>query len=362
MYLHEFQSKQYFARHGIPTPPGRTATSQQAAREIAAEFDAPVVVNAQALDGPRVFRLATTPDEAEHIARDILAMTIAGVRVRTLLLEPAQDVATELILGIYADRGSSLVMLASTEGQTPLRETINPLLGLHDFQARNLANGLNLPRETWGAFTEMARNLYRCFSACDAVRAEINPLGLLRDGNLLALGGKLIIDDNALYRQPEIASIRDTKAEHESAVQARAAGISYLRLSGTVGCVVNGAGLGMATMDMLAHYGLAASSFLDLGSDVRRDKIVAALRLILPDARTILFNLFADKSSCDEIARELLAAVELAPPAIPLVVRLAGCDREAGHALLAAAGYPGLVVAPSVRAAVERLAHVDPDR
>lgn len=355
MYLHEYQSKQYFARYGIPTPPGRTATTEQAARDIAAEFGSAVVVNAQALAGPRVFRLATTPDEAEHIARDILAMTIAGVRVRTLLLEPAQDVALQMTLGIHADRGNTVVMLAALEGQATLRETINPLLGLHDFQARNLANGLNLPRENWSVFTQIARNLYHCFSGCDAVRAEINPLGLLADGRLLALGGKLVIDDNALYRQPEIAAIRDTKAEHETAVQARAAGINYVRLSGTVGCIVNGAGLGMAAMDLLTQYGLAASSFLDLGSDFQRDKIAAALRLILPEARSVLFSLFADKTNCETMAQELLAAVTAVQPAIPLVVRLAGCNHEAGQALLAASGQPGLVVAPSVRAGVERL-------
>ena len=192
-------------------------------------------------------------------------MTISGVRVRTILIEPAADVTAEYFLGIYGDRGSSLLMLASTEGgseisqierdkpETIFRETINPFLGVLEFQARNLASGINLPREHWSAFTQIAQNLYRCCIACDAVRAEINPLALTRSGDLIALGGKLVIDDNALFRQPELAAIRDVKAEHESAVQARAAGISYVRLPGTIGCIVSGAGLGMATIDMLAR-------------------------------------------------------------------------------------------------------------
>ncbi|MEO8396892.1 MAG: ATP-grasp domain-containing protein, partial [Chloroflexota bacterium] len=316
MYLHEYQSKQYFARFGIQTPPGKTAETEQEAFAAASEFGVPVVVNAQALDNQRVFRLAQTPEQARLDATDILAMTLSGVRVGTVLIEPATRVAAEYFLGIYGDRGSSWLMIASSAGghdiseieraypHTLSRETIKPFLGVLEFQARNLASGLNLPREHWNAFTQIAQNLYRCAVACDAVRAEINPLGLTSSGELLALGGKLVIDDNALFRQTELASIRDVKAEPPSAVEARAAGISYVHLSGSIGCVVSGAGLGMATLDMLARHNAAGSSLLDLGGDIQRDKISAALRLILPDARAVLFNIFADKTSCVEAARE----------------------------------------------------------
>ncbi len=371
MYLHEYQSKQYFARYGIPTLQGKTADSQQDAFAVASEFGVPVVINAQALANQRVFRLANTPKEAEYIAQDILAMTLQGVRVHTLLIEPAAEVAAEYFLGLYADRGSSLLMFASTEGGSEIsqiehshrdrlaREVVNPLLGVFEFQARNLANGINLPREHWNAFTRIAQNLYRCLVACDAVRAEINPLALTQGGELIALGGKLEIDDNALFRQPELAAIRDVKAENETLVQARAAGISYVRLSGSIGCIVSGAGLGMATIDLLARHTESASSLLDLGSEIQRAKISAALSLVLPDSRAVLFNIFADKSTCDSIATELVAALEEQPPAVPVVIRLAGQNAEEGHALLTAAH---LTIAESSTEAVQLITgsvHVD---
>jgi len=375
MYLHEYQSKQYFARFGIQTPPGKIAETEQEAFNAAAEFGVPVVVNAQALDHQRVFRLASTPDQARAIAADILAMTISGVRVGTVLIEPAVAVSAEYFLGIYGDRGSSWLMIASPEGgrdiieierehpQTLCRETIKPFLGVLEFQARNLASGLNLPREQWNAFTQIAQNLYRCAVACDAIRAEINPLSFTANGDLIALGGKLVIDDNALFRQTELASIRDVKAEPQSVVAARAAGISYVHLSGTIGCVVSGAGLGMATLDMLARHNAAGSSLLDLGGDIQRDKISAALRLILPEAQSVLFNIFADKTSCIEVARELLAAFSTIQAALPLVIRLAGRDAEAGRAALEAANLPLLSTAATTYEAVEAVSkgggHVD---
>jgi succinyl-CoA synthetase beta subunit len=378
MLLHEYQSKQYFARFGISTPQGRTATTPQAARSAAAEFGVPVVVNAQALDNRRVFRLAPTPDDAERIAAEILALTIAGVRVRTLLIEPAADITAQFFLGIYADRGDRLLMLASADAaggditQIPpkslLQETINPFLGVQGFQARDLASWINLPRENWGVFTQTAQNLYRCCLACDAVRAEINPLGLTRSGEMIALGGKLVIDDNALFRQKELASIRDEKAEHESDVQARAAGVSYARLNGKVGCIVSGAGLGMATMDLLAQAGTPASSFLDVGSNIDRNKLIAALRIVLPEAKALLINIFAEKVHCDEIAEELVAAFAEVYRNIPVVIRLAGRDAAQGHAILADASV-ALSTALTTREAVEqvaaaakRSAHVDSGR
>ena len=194
MYLHEYQSKQYFARFGIQTPLGKTAATDQEAYDAAVEIGVPVVVNAQTLDSQRVFRLAQTPEQARRVAADILALTISGVRVGTVLIEPAIAVIAEYFLGLYGDRGSSWLLVASDEGghdiieierdhpQTLSREFINPFLGVLEFQARNLASGLNLPREQWTTFTQIAQNLYRCAVACDAVRAEINPLGLTSTG------------------------------------------------------------------------------------------------------------------------------------------------------------------------------------
>ncbi len=368
MYLHEYQSKQAFARHGIPVPAGKIATTEQEASAIASEFGVPVVVNAQALAHERVFRLARTPQEAELVARDIFAQSIQGVRIHTLLIEPAAEIVAEYFLGLYADRGSNLLMVASTEGggeisqierdkpQTLARETINPMLGILDFQARNLANGINLPRENWKAFIPLAYNFYRCCVDCDAVRGEINPLGLTRTGDLIALGGKLEIDDNALFRQRELAAIRDERAEHESIVLARNARISYVHLSGSIGLMVSGAGLGMATMDLLARHHAEASSFLDLGSNIQRDKVSVALGLILPNVRALLINIFADRAPCDEIAEELLAAIHEIKPTIPLIVRLAGEHAAEGRAILSAVSGVDLSFAATTTEAVQRAA------
>lgn len=368
MYLHEYQSKRLFERYSIPVLPGRIASTAEEAAEIASEFGVPVIINAQTLGNQRVFRRAETPEEARTTAQEILDMTLAGVRVRLLLVEPAVDIENEIFLGIFGNRGSGIFMYASTEAGKDLneieratpesiyRESIDPFLGVLGFQARNLASSVNLPRETWGVFTEIATNLYRCAQECDAVRIEINPLGLMRDGQLMALGGRLVLDDNALFRQPELAALRDVQAENETAVQARAADIRYIRLSGKTGCIFSGAGLGMATMDLLAKYGAPAASFVDLGSEIYRDKVVGALRLIMPDAEMILFNIFAEKASCPEIAQELLAAIEETKPNVPTMIRLAGHDAQAGENLMHAASLPNLGIARTTTEAVQWIA------
>lgn len=368
MFLQEYQSKQYFERYNIPVPRWEIASSVQQATSIAADFGVPVVINAQSLSNRRVFRVAHTPQEAEHIARDILAMTIDGVRVRTLLIEPMIETEAEFFLGIYGNRSSDLLMLASSEGgsdireiermkpETLFRETINPFLGVHDFQARNLASGINLPREAWTDFTHIANNLYRCAIACDAVRIEINPLGYTKTGVLIALGGRLVIDDNALFRQAKLAALRDEQAEHETAVKARSSEITYIRLNGRIGCIVSGAGLGMATIDLLAKHNTPASSFLDLGSDITQDKIRAALQLVETDSDAVLFNIFADRAPCEQVAHELVAVLAETKPTFPFVVRLVGDEPERGAAVLNAAAIPNVTTASSTTDAVERIA------
>lgn len=365
MYLHEYQSKRLFERYSIPVVPGRVASTAKEAAEIASEFGVPVIINAQTLGNQRVLRRAETPEEARTTAQEILDMTLAGVRVRLLLVEPAVDIESEIFLGIFGNRGSGIFIYASTEAGKDLneieravpesiyRESIDPFLGVLGFQARNLASSVNLPRETWGVFTEIATNLYRCAQECDAVRIEINPLGLMRDGQLMALGGRLVLDDNALFRQSELAALRDVQAENETAVQARTADIRYIRLSGKTGCIFSGAGLGMATMDLLAKYGAPAASFVDLGSEIYRDKVVGALELIMPDAETILFNIFAEKASCPEIAQELIAAIEETKPNVPIMIRLAGHDAQASENLMHAANLPNLGTARTTTEAVQ---------
>ncbi len=292
MYLHQHQSKQYIERFGIPVLPGRAVAYPHDAFAAASELNVPVTLTAQLLTNERIVRRAETAQEAENVAREMFSLNIAGVRVRTLLVEPVVDVDAEVFLGIYGNLGGSLLLFASAEGGSDLntierekphtlfRETIDPFLGVLEFQARNLASGINLPRECWGEFSSIAAGLYRCALATDAVRAEINPLGLARSGELITLGGRLAIDDNALFRQQELAALRDVQAEHPTSVQARTSAITYVHLQGKTGCIISGAGLGMATMDLLERQGTPASSFLDLGSDIHRDKVTTALRTI----------------------------------------------------------------------------------
>jgi succinyl-CoA synthetase beta subunit len=368
MYLHQHQSKQYFERFGIPVLPGRAAAYPHDAFAAASEFNAPVTITAQLLTNERIVRRAETAQEAENIAREMFAMEVEGVRIRLVLVEPAVETDAEFFLGMYGNLGRSLLLFASTEGGSDLsriererpdtlfRETIDPFIGVLEFQSRNLASGINLPRECWGEFSRIAASLYRCALATDAIRAEINPLGLTRTGELIMIGGRLVIDDNALFRQRELAALRDVQAEHPTSVQARMSAITYVHLPGQTGCIVSGAGLGMATMDLLEQHRAPASSFLDLGSDIRRDKVSSALQLILPEARAVLFNIFADRAPCDEIAAELIAAFAEIPVLVPLVVRLAGQQADAANELLRAAALPNLLTAATTSEAVHLVA------
>jgi succinyl-CoA synthetase beta subunit len=354
--LHEYQSKRRFARYGIPVLPGDVATTPEEARQIAREIGGPVVVKAQVLVGGRGkaggVKLAQNPDEAEERARQILGMSIKGHIVHRVLIDPAAKIATEIYLGITNDRASgTAVMMSSSEGgveieqvarENPnaiIREQISPLLGLRDYQARNIANSINLPREHWSAFTAIAQALYRCYVESDATLAEINPLIITGDGQLLALDGKMIIDDNALYRQKELAEMRDTSAEPEAERIARQAGLTYVKLPGQIGCMVNGAGLAMTTMDMIKLYGgedIGPANFLDIGGGAQADRVAAALRIILsdPNVKAVLFNIFGGITRGDEVARGILQALAEVQTALPMIIRLAGTNSAEGLAII----------------------------
>lgn len=273
----------------------------------------------------------------------------------------AAAVIAHFFLGIYADRGNSIVMVASADGASSagrgrfVSETINPFLGVLEFQARNLANGINLSRDSWSAFIAITQNLYHCLVSCDAVRAEIAPLGLLPDGSLLALGGDLTLDDNALFRQPDLVASSVPEADQGSEALARAAGVSFVRLGGTVACAANGAGLGLATLDLLSRNGCAAACFLDM-SRVHRTSISAAFNLILPGAVCGLFNIFADRDSCVEVAQEFQAALTETPPTVPLIIRLAGREAEHGLAALDVLNIPNVVITAELSEAVRLVA------
>ena len=376
MNLHEYQSKARFAEYGIPTPRGKVAHSPQQAYEIAKELGAPVVIKAQVLTGGRGkaggVKLAATPEEAERHADAILGMDIRDHKVLRVLVDTASTIQKEIYLGVTNDRAARRpLIMASAEGgmdieevnrESPekiIREHIDPFLGLRDYQIRNLAYGIELPRELWKPFMKIAQALYRCYAESDATLAEINPLIIDGEGQLLAVDGKMSIDDNALFRHPNLAELRDTSAEPEAESHARAAGLSYIKLDGTIGCMVNGAGLAMTTMDMTKLFGGAPANFLDIGGGAKAETVAVALRIILsdPNVKAVLFNIFGGITRCDEVARGILAALGEVQVDLPLVVRLVGTNEEEGRALLDAAKIPHMetarTLAEAARKAVE---------
>ncbi len=371
MKLHEYQSKFRFAEYGIPIPRGKVATAPKEAFEIAKEIGAPVVIKAQVLVGGRGkaggVKLAATAEEAEKRAGEILGMSIKGLPVRKVLVDPASEIKDEIYLGVTTDRAARrTVVMASAAGGVDIEEVaattpekivrayVDPCLGLRDYQARDLANGISLPRDYWSTFIKIATGLYRCYLESDATLAEINPLVTTGDNALLAVDGKMVIDDNALFRHPDLAEMRDTDEEPPAETAARQAGLSYVKLDGTIGCMVNGAGLAMATMDMVKLFGGEPANFLDIGGGAQADKVATALRIILedPNVRAVLFNIFGGITRGDEVARGVLAALEELKPGVPMVVRLVGTNAEEGRAILADAN---LITATSLAEAAQKV-------
>ncbi len=353
MKLHEYQSKQIFAKYGIPIPHGRVAATAEAARQIAQELGGRVVIKAQALVGGRGkaggIKVARDPNEAEGLATQILKMELKGLPVRKVLVDEAASIETEIYLGITNDRAARRpVMMASAAGgvdieevarETPekiVRVRIDPLLGLRDYQARDIAAGIDLPRELWRDFTAIALGLWRAYSENDATLAEINPLIINKDKKLVALDGKMLIDDNALFRQPDLAELRDIDEEAPEETEARKYGLSYIKLDGNIGCMVNGAGLAMTSMDVIKLFGGEPANFLDIGGGAGSDKVAAAMKIILtdPNVKAVLFNIFGGITRCDEVAKGILVAMDEVKPKVPMVVRLVGTNAEEGRRLL----------------------------
>ena len=353
MKLHEYQSKLIFAKYGVPIPKGRVAATAAEARAIAEELGGRVVVKSQVLVGGRGkaggIRLANNPHEAEEVATQILAMEIKGLPVRKVLVDEAASISKEIYLGITNDRAARKpVMMASAAGgveieevarQTPekiIKVHIDPLLGLKDYQARDIAVGIDLPKEHWKLFGQIANGLWRAYQDCDATLAEINPLVITGDNRLIALDGKMLIDDNALFRHTDLTELRDLDVEAPAEIEARKYGLSFIKLDGNIGCMVNGAGLAMTTMDIIKLFGGEPANFLDIGGGASADKVSAALRIILtdPNVKAVLFNVFGGITRCDEVARGILSALEDVKPKVPMVVRLVGTNAEEGRQLL----------------------------
>jgi len=352
--LHEFQSKRIFSHYGIPIPQGDVATTPAEAGAIAARLGKPVVIKSQVLVGGRGkaggIKLARDPAEAERVAGQILGMDIKGLKVKKVLVDEAANIGHEIYLGIVVDRATKrAVMMASAEGGVEIEEVarvspdkihkvyIDPFLGLQPFQAREVAFGIGLEKGLIGPFSAIAQGLWRAFAATDSSLAEINPLVVTGDGKLLAVDGKIVLDDNGLFRHPDLAEMRDLDEEAPAETEARLHGLSYVKLDGNVGCMVNGAGLAMASMDVIKLFGGAPANFLDIGGGAKADKVAAALRMILSDSnvKSVLFNIFGGITRCDEVAKGILVALDQVKPKVPMIVRLVGTNEEEGRRLLA---------------------------
>jgi len=356
MKLHEYQSKQIFSNYGIPIPSGRVAANAADAKQIAEELGGHVVIKSQILVGGRGkaggIRLAKSPQQAEDLATKILGMEIKGLPVRKILVDEAASIETEIYLGITNDRSERKpVMMASSAGgveieqiakETPdkiVKVHIDPLLGLRDYHVRDMAAGIDLPREHWRTFGQIGRGLWQAYLRSDATLAEINPLVITSQNRLLALDGKMVLDDNALFRHPDLAEMRDVDVEPKAETEARKYSLSFIKLDGYIGCMVNGAGLAMATMDIIKLHGGKPANFLDIGGGASSEKVAAALRIILSDAnvKAVLFNIFGGITRGDEVARGILAALQEVKTDVPMITRLVGTNAEEGRQILSEA-------------------------
>jgi succinyl-CoA synthetase beta subunit len=372
--LQEHHARRLLAAQGLPVPPFRLATTPDEVADATAEFLSEgaerVVIKAQVLAGGRGkaggVRLAGSLAEAREAGAAILGTSIKGITVRRVLVAPAARIERELYLAALIDRtarrilvmasadgGMEIEDVAATRPEAIVRVHAHPHLGLLDFQARRLALGLGLPPDQQRDFVRIAKGLVATMLAYDADLVEINPLAVVQTGGLGGPGGdgtrlelqcldaKVTIDDSALARQPEVEALRDLDEEDPTDRAAREEGINYIRLDGTIGCIVNGAGLAMATMDLVKRAGGEPANFLDIGGGARADRVAAALRLILADpaVEAVLVNIFGGITRGDEVARGLIAAREVQARDVPMVVRIVGTNADEAHALLQDANF-----------------------
>lgn len=370
MKVHEHQAKEIFARAGIRTPRGKVATTPEEAAAAAAEIGGKVAVKAQVHVGGRGkaggIKLATTPEEARAVAGQILGMDIKGLKVEKVLVEEASAVAKEYYLGLVQDRGAkAATMMGSAEGGVDIEEvartkpeaivkiTVDPFVGLLPFQAYTMGKRLTGDHKKARAVADVLAKLYKVFVEYDCSLAEINPFVETAAGEFVALDAKINIDDNALDRHADLAAGRDDLAATE--LRAKAAGLSYVPMTGNVACIVNGAGLAMTTMDLIKLYGGEPANFLDVGGSSSPEKILTAMDIIMssPGVKAILVNIFGGITRCDDVATGLVEALKKHPVKVPLVVRLTGTNEEEAKAILAKAGIEaGSDMDEAVKAAV----------
>jgi succinyl-CoA synthetase beta subunit len=369
MKIHEYQAKELLAARGVPVPKGEALTSATETRSVARKLGGAVVVKAQVLAGGRGkaggIKLASTPKKAAEAARTMLGSRLstyqsggAGHTISTILLEEQVPIARELYLAITTDRatacetfiasasgGMDIEEIAATDPDAILRETVMPGAGLWPYQVRKLAAGLKLDRDSSRELAGLLSRLLTCYRELDCNLLEINPLAVTTDGRLIALDAKMNIEDNALYRLPKIREMAGDEGEDPVEAEAARIGVSYVSMDGNIGCVVNGAGLAMTTMDILHLLGGEASNFLDVGGGADAERIAGALKLILtdPSVKVIFINIFGGILRCDIFARGLLEAVKQAGAKVPLVVRLIGTNQEEGKRILNSSGLSFIV-------------------
>jgi len=353
MKLQEYQTKNIFAKHSIPIPKGRLAFSASEAKHIAQELGGRVVIKAQVLIGGRGkaggIRLAKSAEEAENLATKILGMEIRGYHVHKILVDEGINISREIYLGIINDRSTQCpVILASGVGGGDIEDvvryspekivklSIDPLLGLQDFQVRDLANRIDIPKVHWRSFVSIGKELWRVFTENDATLVEINPLVITTEGGLMALDGKMVLDDNALFRHPELVQQQEMDNDEQSELEAKKFGLSYIKLDGNIGCMVNGAGLALATMDIIQLNNGNAANFLDIGGGANAEKVATAFKIILsdPSVQVVLINIFGGITRCDEVAKGIIEVMQETNIPVPIVVRLAGTNADEGIRLL----------------------------
>ncbi|NOK15805.1 ADP-forming succinate--CoA ligase subunit beta [Corallococcus carmarthensis] len=380
MKIHEYQGKELFRKYGVPTPSGILALSPDEAEAAAKKLATPVVVvKAQIHAGGRGkgggVKLAKSPAEAKELTRQMLGMQLKtiqtgpeGQKVHKVYIEQGLDIGKELYLGVTLDRATSrITFMASTEGgveieevaekhpEKILRAVVDPAIGFADFQGRELAFGLGLTGPTVNKFVQFCSSLYQMYVGTDASLVEVNPLVILKDGGVVALDAKVNFDENALYRHKELLEYRDLAEEEPRETQAKEFDLAYIALDGNIGCMVNGAGLAMATMDTIKLVGGAPANFLDVGGGASKEKVTAAFKLILadPQVKAVLVNIFGGIMKCDVIADGIIAAAKEVQLKIPLVVRLEGTNVEQGKELLRNSGL-AITPADNLRQAAEK--------
>lgn len=353
MKIHEYQAKEVFAAEGIPIPQGETVTNPIDAYEVAKKYNKPVMVKSQVHVGGRGkaggIKYAENSEAAKILAQQILGMDIKGLTVKKVLVTVAEDIISESYVGIILDRATKKpVIMVSPAGGVDIEEVaaktpqkifklyVDPVKGLRPFEARNLAYKLYRDITQVRAAADIIMKLYKTFWKFDASLVEINPLITNTGGKVIALDAKMNIDDNGLFRQKDIAAMRDLDAENEGEIEARDAELSFIKLDGNIGCIVNGAGLAMATMDLVKRYGGEPANFLDIGGSSNPQKVVTAMKIILSDinVKAILINIFGGITRCDDVANGIVEAFKQLNPSIPVVVRLTGTNEKEANKIL----------------------------